>query len=106
VYPYGDYNPSIVSAVSDAGYSGARSVDFGFNDKSTDRYALKTMEINSSTTLEQLESWTRSAMDNRTWLILMFHQVDNSGNRYGTSPAQIQSYVDFLVDNGIPTVTL
>jgi len=63
-------------------------------------------EVNVSTTAAQWESWTQTALKNHTWLILMFHQVDHQLDEYGTTTEHLQSYIDYLVKNGIPTVTM
>ncbi|EKE28394.1 MAG: fibronectin type III protein, partial [uncultured bacterium (gcode 4)] len=106
VYPYGDYNASIIQATKDAGYIGARSVDEGYNNAITDKYSLKIQQVNNTTTPEQWESWTQTAMANHTWLILMFHQIDNQNDLYGAKPEDLQTYVDYLKQNWIPVVTM
>lgn len=90
----------------DAGYIGARSVDQGYNTKATDKYALMIQEVNSSTTAAQWESWTQTAMKNHVWLILMFHQIDHQLDQYGATPEDLQTYINYLATNGIPTVTM
>lgn len=90
----------------DAGYIGARSVDQGYNTQATNKYALMIQEVNSATTAAQWESWTQTAMKNHTWLILMFHQIDHQLDEYGATPENLRSYIDYIVTNGIPTVTM
>lgn len=106
VYPYGDYNPSILQITKDAGYAGSRSVEEGYNTKATNKHALMIQQVNSDTTVAQWESWTQTAMKNRTWLILMFHQIDKQNQRYGATPENLQSYINYLVTHGIPVVTM
>jgi peptidoglycan/xylan/chitin deacetylase (PgdA/CDA1 family) len=105
-YPYGDYNASIKQAVHDAGFGGARGVDRGFNLKNTDRYALKIQQIDATTQLSQIRSWIDTATSTKTWLILMFHQVDESGAAYSVTPATLQGMVDYLSGNNVPVVTV
>lgn len=106
VYPYGDYNNPVIQTVKDAGYDGARSVEFGFNTKETNKYALKTQEVNVNTTLQDVKTWVDSAMKNKTWLTLMFHQVDNEGLAYSTTPAVLQQIVDYLKQANASVITL
>ncbi|EKE30210.1 MAG: fibronectin type III protein [uncultured bacterium (gcode 4)] len=106
VYPYGDYNAAVIQTTKDAWYIGARSVDEWYNNMLTDKYALKIQQVNNTTTPEQWESWTQTAIANHTWLILMFHQVDQQNDQYGARPEDLQTYVDYLKSNWIPTVTL
>lgn len=106
VYPYGEYNPSVVQITKDAGFVGARSVDQGYNTKATDRYALKIQEVNSTTNAAQWEAWTQLALKNHTWLIMMFHQIDHQVDQFGATPEELQKYANYLSTNNIPTVTM
>ena len=63
-------------------------------------------EVNASTTAEQWESWTQTAMKNHTWLILMFHQIDHQFDQYGATPEEFQTYINYIKEKGIPVVTL
>ena len=99
-YPYGSYDRQVEQLVHDAGFLGARSVDQGFNLEDTDRYALKMQHVTNTTTAANIETWIQQALANKTWLILMFHDVragtetqgslnpkcvelaDNNGNSY------------------------
>ena len=106
VYPYWEFNSSIVQIAKDAGYIGARSVNEGYNTKVSDKYGLQIQQVNSLTTPQQWELWTQSAMENKKWLILMFHQIDYQNDEYWAKTEDLKSYVDYLVTNNIPVVTL
>jgi|GEM_PF-5300297 len=74
-YPYGSYNAQVEAAVKSAGFVAARSVDQGFNFKTTDPYALKMQHVTNTTTAADIEAWIDQALSDKTWLILMFHEV-------------------------------
>ncbi len=74
-YPYGQYNAQVEGLVQGAGFIGARSVDDGFNLVSTDKYALKQKHITNTTTFADAKVWIDSAISNKSWVILMFHDV-------------------------------
>ena len=115
-YPYGQYNNTVISAAQTAGFSGARTVDFGFNDRSTNRYLLKGSSVErggscdggaAATSLADVKSWIDTAALNKTWLILVFHQIDNvNANCYGTTAAMLQSIVDYLKTSAVSVVTI
>ncbi len=106
VYPYGDYNAAVEQTTRSAGYIGARSVDRGYNTKITDKYALKVQQVDLNTTVAQIQTWIDTAKQNNTWLILMFHQVDTTGEELSITPANFQLVVNYLKANATPVVTM
>ena len=106
VYPYGNYNPTVQQITQNAGYIGARSTDIGYNLKDTDKFALQIQEINNTTTFAQFQTWVDSARNNRTWLILMFHQVDDLNLPLDVTPALFQQMVTFLDQQQVNVVTM
>jgi len=106
VYPYGDYNTSVVQAVKDAGYIGARSVNSGFNDKTADHYLLQDQHVEVGTTPAQVQTWIDQAIANKTWLILEFHQQDYSGEQYSNTPETLQAIVNYIKQKNVRTVTM
>lgn len=105
-YPEGGYNDAIKNVVRSSGFSGARTVDLGFNTKNTDRYALKVQQVNAVTTFDQVKTAIDSAIADKTWLILLFHAIDHSGATYGTTPEILQQIVDYLQQVGAPVITV
>ena len=106
VYPYGEYNTAVVQAVKMAGYTGARSVQSGFNDKLTDPFLLVDQHVESNTTPAQVQAWINQAKANNTWLILELHQQDYSGDQYSNTPETLQAIVDSIRASNLKTVTL
>jgi peptidoglycan/xylan/chitin deacetylase (PgdA/CDA1 family) len=105
-YPFGEYNPAVVNIVKNSGFAGARTVDDGFNSKTDDPYLLKAEAVTqASTTLDQIKSWVDAAVSDKTWLILVFHDIDNSGDEYSATPTFLQQIVDYLVAQNVPVKT-
>lgn len=106
-YPYGRYNATVQTAAQDAGFVIGRSVDRGFNVTSTDKFALKIQQVDRTTTLTELQGWVQQAVADKTWLILMYHQVDDDPTTiFGSSPALLQQLVDYLNAQAVNVVTV
>lgn len=105
-YPYGEYNEKVKAIVQDAGHSGARGVDRGFNNLTADKYALKIQQVDRNTSSEDIKAWLGEAAAQNLWLILMFHQVDGSGAEYGTTPDILAQSVDHTQAIGLKAVTM
>jgi peptidoglycan/xylan/chitin deacetylase (PgdA/CDA1 family) len=138
-YPYGDYgypSPAVGQAVQAAGYLGARDSDTGFNgptecpgrpaNRCNHLYPFylwsQGAENDLKTTQTQLNGWIQYAHDNKVWLIILLHRVDeNEPNSVDISidstpaaaaaaghpagVATLQGIVDYIQQNGINTVT-
>jgi peptidoglycan/xylan/chitin deacetylase (PgdA/CDA1 family) len=139
-YPYGDYgypSPTVGQAVQAAGYLGARDSDIGYNglpactkgktvNNCNHLYPFylwsQGAEFDLGTTQMQLNGWIQYAHDNKVWLIILLHRVDeNDPNSVSISidstpeaaaaaghPAGIatlQGIVDYIQQNAINTVT-
>lgn len=106
-YPYGDYNAAVETMAKNAGYVSARSVDRGFNDKSTDKYKLKIQQMDRTTTMSDVQHWVAEAAATKTWLILMFHQEDeNIDHDLGVTPQFLQQIVDYVQTANLDVVTV
>lgn len=106
VYPYGDYDNNVIQWVKDAGYKAARSVIRGYNRENTNPYVLEIQQVDRNTTRAQVQEWIAAAEKNNTWLILMFHQIDDSGDFYGSSPALLRQITTDIKSAGLRVVTM
>ncbi len=106
IFPYGETNAAVVLASKNAGYIGGRGVERGFNTKSTEKFALRVQAVDVTTTFAQITSWINSARTDKTWLILMYHQTDESGLPLSSSPTLLQEVADYLRTERISVVTL
>jgi peptidoglycan/xylan/chitin deacetylase (PgdA/CDA1 family) len=107
-YPYGEYDDTVKQIVRNAGYIGARSVDMGFTNKDTDKYVLLDQHIESNTTIASVRQWIDQAIATKTWLILEFHQQKTNcgADLYCNTPSLMTDIANYIVQSGIPAVTL
>ena len=118
-YTYGLYNDRATQAVKEAGFLGARTVDNGFNDKNSNRYLLKSLvierggedvqsgEMADPTSMVEVKAAIDQAFDNKTWLVLTFHQIDNVvENVYGASIEMFQEIIDYIAQKNISVKTM
>ncbi len=96
VYPYGEHNAFDKTLAFNAGYTAARTTLTGFNVRSTDKYALLVQNVEVNTSIETIKAWIDEAQADKTWLILVFHQIDHSGDQYGTTPEILTQIVSYL----------
>jgi peptidoglycan/xylan/chitin deacetylase (PgdA/CDA1 family) len=97
-YPNGAYNDQVKNLMSGSGMIAARSVDSGFNTRFSDRYALKTQVMEQAINIDMVKGWIDDAAENKTWLVLTFHQVDLEGNIIGDDGAVTPSYFQDIID--------
>ena len=108
-FPYGSWNQSVLDTVVSCGYSASRTAlitDGGFNYPTQNPYLLKTFDVESSTTLVDIQSAIDSAATNHTWLILLMHGVSGDGSQYDTPPSKLQSIVDYLKTSNVDVLTV
>jgi len=104
--PYGYSNTASTEAVK-AIYRSQRSAQSGFNSKDDfDVYALKVQNIVLSTTAAEVQSWVEQAVRDKTWLILLYHEVDTNDHEYSTTPAQLESHLQIIKESGATIVTV
>jgi peptidoglycan/xylan/chitin deacetylase (PgdA/CDA1 family) len=105
-YPYGDHNATIDGIAKSAGLIAGRGVENGYNDKATDKFSLFTQSMTSSTPFTVVKSWIDTAVQQKVWLIIVFHQIDTLGETYSTTPTILQQISDYLKTNNILTARM
>lgn len=106
VYPYGEYNASVIQMVKNAGFIGARSVESGYNTQSTDRYVLKVQNILNTTSVAQIQDWIDTAKANKVWLVLVFHRIVPNPDQYDAMPQTLQGTVNYLQQQGVSVIPM
>lgn len=107
-YPYGKYNGVADSIVKPA-FAAARTSDDGFNTPTTSRYRLKVKAIDNvpvPITLETVKSWMDQAQQQKTWLIILFHQINTSGSEFAFTPDNFQAAVKYALDKKLRIITV
>jgi peptidoglycan/xylan/chitin deacetylase (PgdA/CDA1 family) len=107
--PYGTYNGPALAAI-ETYYRSHRTVDVGFNTKGDlDPYRLKVQNISSTTTAAQVDAWAAQAAADRSWLILVYHDVVMDvaqGTSYSTTPTLLDAQLAALEAHGLPVLTI
>lgn len=105
-YPYGDYSDATDELVRKAGYAGARVSNRGSNAKNTNAYRLKAQSVEADTSLKQIRQWIDQSIRDKTWLILLFHGIDESVTQYSIVPSNFEKIVKYLVHEKVSVVTV
>lgn len=104
--PFGDVNDTVMAEVRTY-FRSHRGVLPGYNySNHFDIYNLKVQNIEVTTTTSQVKAWINQAAKEKSWLILVYHQVDNGGDQYSVKPASFSSQMSALKGSGLPVVTL
>ena len=106
VYPYGEFNASVVAQVKNAGYTGARGVQSGYNTPQSNAFELKDQHLTSDVTYATVKGWIDTAVANKQWVILEMHRQDKNGGEYSNDPALLKQIIDYIKANNVKTVTL
>jgi peptidoglycan/xylan/chitin deacetylase (PgdA/CDA1 family) len=112
-YPYGAYDPTTVAIGEQVGFASQRSVNAGMNTKGDiDFTQLKVEEVTTSTTPAEVEAWVNQAIASKSWLILLYHQVDTQP-AFGaigdgaalTTPATLNAELTYIKSSGVAVET-
>lgn len=110
-YPYGAYNAATVAAGQQY-YQSQRTVSAGYNTKdSFNITGLKIYEVDSNISQAQVQGWIQGAIAQKSWLILVYHEVatspvDPSDALYTTQPSDFAAEMAYLKNSGVKTVTV
>lgn len=107
-YPYGDYNSMSVTDARST-FVGARTINGAPDLKSTDQFLLNSYSIHPGAPVYAIGDITKlidGAQANGTWLILLFHKVDEDGDSISVPHDLIQQIADYLVARNVKVVTL
>jgi peptidoglycan/xylan/chitin deacetylase (PgdA/CDA1 family) len=108
--PYGAYNSTSLSAVM-AKYRSHRSTDVGYNSKDNfDITNIKVQNIEATTTPADVQNWVNQAIATKTWLVIVYHEVDSSTSAedkdYYVTPANLDSELNIVKQSGITVKTV
>ncbi|MFH1151112.1 MAG: polysaccharide deacetylase family protein [Actinomycetota bacterium] len=105
-YPFGFYDATVIAAVQQY-YDAARCSDVGYITLiDFDEYLIKTQYVLNTTTPAEVQGWIDHARANRYWLVLLYHQVDDLGGEYSTTPANFDTEMSYLHGTGVAVLTM
>lgn len=104
--PFGAYNNNTVSAIKQY-YGSHRSVEAGYNTKdSFNVYNVKVQNILNTTTVSDVERWVNQAIQDNSWLVLVYHRVENTTETYTVTPSNLDGQLGLIKQKGVAVVTV
>ena len=106
--PYGRYNATVIKDIKKY-YKSHRSVDTGYNTKDNfDPYNILVQNIETDTTPAEVASWVARAKQEKSWLVLVYHTVNNSTSLddYAVTPANLEAELQIIQNSGVPVKTI
>lgn len=104
--PYNRYNDKILSEIKEL-YRSHRNTNGLLNTpESFDMYDINSYSITSSTTLDDLKNWLANAQRQNSWLVLNYHQIEDTGAEYALSPAEFEDHLKVIMQSKVETVRI
>lgn len=105
--PFGEYNATTLKDISSAGFGYQRGLDEGLNETDGwDKMRIKSYLVMRDTTSEELKNLLAEAAADNTWLVLVWHGVEENGDAYAVTPAQFEAQMAQIVDSKITVLTM
>ena len=104
VEPCGVGNEELIKTAKDY-YLSLRTTEEGLNSiPLADPYSLKIVEVGNNTNLKDIENWVNQAKISKSWLIIMFHKIEETGYEYTTPTSTLESIVNTISKSGLRVV--
>lgn len=99
--PYGDYDDDILTQIKGL-YRYHRTVSPQVNTfENFDKYQLKSPNVLATTPDEDIRQWIERAKKTSGWLILTYHEINDSGREYSISPSRFKEQMKLVKDSGV-----
>ncbi|HEX2968900.1 MAG TPA: polysaccharide deacetylase family protein [Bacteroidales bacterium] len=96
-YPWGSYNNAVIS-VTEQYYIAARTANIGYNSIVLyDKYALNVQSFDEKSSLKGVNSWIDHSINNRLWLIEMYHNI--SEDMLSPKTGNFMRHLSYISDN-------
>jgi len=104
--PNGAYNDAVLAAIK-LYYASHRTATDGQNSPFMfDEFKIKVKLVLNTTTPAEVAGWIQDAVDDKTWLILVYHTIDNSGDPNTCSAAALEAHIISAKASGLPIWTM
>ncbi len=105
--PYGDYSDGVINT-AEKYYDSVRTSDSGENTLiGFDSHRIKTQYIMDTTTIGEIETWLTRAAQNRSWLVLLYHNIGSEYNYgYTTAVEDFGRQMAAIEASGLPVLTV
>lgn len=102
--PLGAYNEAVQKAAK-TWYRSLRTTSSGINTlENFDAYKLYSPTIDASHTVEDIQKMIAEAKERNGWLILTYHQIDNSNLKYAVTPENFRAQIDTVIASSVDIV--
>jgi peptidoglycan/xylan/chitin deacetylase (PgdA/CDA1 family) len=102
ITPCGTDTPQVKEVIK-KNYVALRSSNNGLNPLPLkDPYNILVYALDNKTQLSDVEGWLQEADKKHSWLILMFHQVDDQNSQWSVSPARFAEIVQAVEKSKLP----
>lgn len=106
--PYGSYNDTVLNGIKQY-YVSERSTDVGFNSKDGfNPYNIVVQNVTATTTNAQVKAWVDQALSQKLWLVLVYHQVENTvaaADTDAVKTANLNTQLSYIKSSGITVKT-
>lgn len=106
--PYGSYNANVIAGIKKY-YVSHRSTDVGFNSKDNfNPYNIVVQNVQATTSTAQVKAWIDQALAQKTWLVLVYHQVENQVAAEDTDAVKtsdLDAQLNYIKSSGITVKT-
>lgn len=112
--PYGKMSPSVLEHVkkvyrshrnTNGDLTNLDSGDINIKDK-FDIFNINSYTVKNTDTAEDLQKLIEYTKQQKGWLVLTYHQVDNSGALFSVTPAALDAQLAQIKKSGIRTATM
>ncbi len=104
--PYGLYNDAVIANVKKY-YTSHRSVEPGYNSlDGFNVYDIKVQNVYTNTLPAEVTAWVAKAKKDKTWLVLVYHQVDNPEDQYSVSSKDFDKHLAAIKSSGLTVLTM
>ena len=99
--PFSSYNDAVLDQVRRF-YRSHRTTNPGVNTKSNiDRYQILSPSVRNNTSLREVEEWIDEAIASRGWLVLNFHQIDDTEGEFTSTSKEFEAILQLLRDKQV-----
>jgi len=103
-YPYGSYDQN-TQAVFAKSFPLIRTSDIGYNDRYFDPQNIRSFAVTSHTTDKDFQNWLAYAREHKSWLVIVYHRIDEQGE-YNVTSAHLAQQLQMISDSRLDILPL
>jgi peptidoglycan/xylan/chitin deacetylase (PgdA/CDA1 family) len=104
--PYGETNSRVLRLIKRY-YDSSRSVSPGYNSKKRfNRFAIKVKNIRATTSLSQIAHYLDQTLKDKTWLVLVYHDIAISSSPLSIPPSQFRQHLAAIKKRPLTVATI